>query len=66
MADNVLRNTIGQLMASVKLLCAMEKSGQGDVVREIESCLSDDHSSVQHSKRLDRILKKHVDVLEVV
>jgi hypothetical protein len=66
MADVVMRNTIGQLMAAVKLLCAMEKSGRSDVVREIESCLSKDQSSVEHSRRLDRILKKHIDVLECV
>ena len=64
MADNVMRNTIGQLMATVKLLCVMEKTGRGDVVREIEGCLSEDRSCVQHSRRLDRILKKHIEVLE--
>ncbi len=62
-ADEVpLRDMIGQLMAAIRLICIMD--GDAAIVREIKSCLSEDMTYVAHGKRLDRILKTHVDVLD--
>jgi hypothetical protein len=57
-----LRNTVGQLMAAIRLICIME--GNIEIVRKIKSCLSEDMTHVAHGRRLDRILKAHIDVLD--
>ena len=64
MSDSVVRSSVGQLMATVKLLCIMRRAGREDVVRDIESCMLPDLSGIAHGKRLDRILKEHIALLE--
>ncbi len=64
MSEPMLRNTIGQLMAAIRLICIMERQGRSDVIREIEGCLSEDMTFVAHSDRLDQVIKAHIDVLD--
>jgi len=57
--DTELKHKIGQLMATIKLLCNSPQS----TVQQVASCLAEDHSFVENNEKLDGILKENMSIL---
>jgi hypothetical protein len=64
MSEAVVRSTVGQLMAAVKLLCVLKGADHVEAVADIKSCLSEDLNCITNGRKLDRILKRHIAILE--
>jgi hypothetical protein len=59
MSESELKLKIGQLMATIQLLCSTK-----DVADEIASCLTPRMGNVADSAKLDEIMVRHMHLLD--